>query len=118
MEPSDEINNRGNKITRKFCQFRDRYHYDFEQCTKAKGWKQYDTRQDASYFGVWVHVAERKVLTFCEGDETLVECPTLETFKAELDDAAEFYGDPPPMAIGIDMDGAVTHYFDERPRAE
>lgn len=111
-----EINKRGNKITRKFFNFRDRYHYDFEECTPQKGWKQYDTNQDASYFGVWVHLADMKTITYCEGDETLVECPTLESFKAELDDAERFYGAPPPMAVGFDIDGTRTNYYDERPK--
>jgi hypothetical protein len=94
----------------------DRYFYDFEAL--GAGWKQYDTKQDASYFGVWVNVEERKTFTYAEGDRTLVVCPTLDSFKAELADAERFYGPPPPMARAIDMEGRITEYYDVRPTAE
>lgn len=94
-----------------------RYRYDFKVLTSEKGWKQYDTKQDASYFGVWVNSSKRSIFTFCEGDTTLVKCHTPESFAAELADMAKFYGPPPPMAVGIEKDGAITHYFDERPTA-
>jgi hypothetical protein len=48
-------NERGNTVTNNFFLERDRYHYDFAVCTTDKGWAQYDTEQDAWYFGVWVH---------------------------------------------------------------
>jgi len=110
-----ETNERGNRIERRFFPNRERYHYDFGECQPKNGWTQYDTDQDAWYFGMWVHSERRETLTYAEGDETRVYCPTVESFKAELANAAEFYGDPPPMAIGIDHDGAVTKFYDERP---
>lgn len=115
--PTTETNDRGNKVTREFCPA-SRYTYDFGACSPERGWKQYDTDQDAPYFGVWVHVADRKVFTYCEGDCILVECPTPEGFKAELDSMEAFYGSPPPAAIVIGANGTVTHVFDERPKAE
>ena len=119
-----ETNGRGNEIYRdedadKMIGKRrgeDRYYYDFEAL--GKDWKQYDTKQDASYFGVWVNVAERKTFTYAEGDRTLVVCPTPESFAAELADAERFYGDPPPMAISFDMDGTRAEYYDVRPAVE
>ena len=93
----------------------DRYIFDFDYCASKKGWKQYDTDQDASYFGIWVHLEDRLILTYCEGDLTLVDCPDNEHLKSELDSMAETYGDPPPAFKVIDGDGTLTHYFDERP---
>jgi len=110
------VNGRGNTITRSFLGDAERYLFDFNICSSEKGWKQYDTHQDAPYFGVWVHVEKRQVVTFCEGDLSVVDCPTIESFRAELEDAERVYGDPPPAFTTIDDDGTVTHYFDERPK--
>ena len=116
IEPT--VNERGNKVYRLFVgPNADRYHFDFKVCTVDQGWEQFDTDQDAWYFGVWVHVERRLTVTYAEGDLTVVSCPTLETFRFELKDAEEFYGAPPPMAIGIDEHGHVTEFYDERPTA-
>jgi hypothetical protein len=90
-----------------------RYTYDEALC--AAGWQQYDTKQDAYYFGKWVQVIERKMFCYAEGDRTLVTCPTPEAFAAELQDMAAFYGDPPPSFIVIDTAGRVTAVYDQRP---
>jgi len=74
----------------------ERYKYD-RICSHKEGWVQYDTDQDAWYFGVWVHVGERLIFTYCEGDISLVTCETEESFQAELKNMAECYGPPPPM---------------------
>jgi len=91
-----------------------RYFFDGGECAT---WTQYDTSQDAWYFGVWVDVETRTILTYAEGDVSRVVCPTVETLRAELASMADFYGDPPPMAIGYDLDGTRTEYYDERPTA-
>ena len=109
-----EINSRGNRIDRSFFHA-DRYHFDFHRCKAADGWKQYDTNQDAWYFGVWVNLKLREILTYAEGDITRVTCPSDDHLRAELEAMAEFYGDPPPAAIGYDMDGTRTEYYDPRP---
>ena len=106
------INERGNLVERSFHEARDRYHYDFDQC---RGWTQYDTNQDAWYFGIWVNPETRQILTFAEGDETLVTCPTADSYHAELADMAAFYGSPPPAFKSISQDGTLTEYFDKRP---
>lgn len=93
----------------------DRYIFDFDHCTHKAGWSQYDTDQDAPYFGVWVHPGDRLIVTYCEGDLTLASCATADAFKAELAHMAEFYGTPPPAFITIDDAGQVTHHFDTRP---
>jgi len=110
-----ETNERGNTIERAFYCNRERYHYDFKACRRKDGWKQYDTEQDAWYFGVWVHLEKRVIVTFAEGDETRVTCPDDLSLKAELMSMESFYGEPPPAAIGVDADGTVTQYFDPRP---
>ena len=116
MSAKTFINALGNTVAYEFVgPFRERYHYDSQLL--PLGYQQYDTDQDASYFGVWVHVEDRKILTFAEGDETIVDCPTAESFAAELTSMAECYGDPPPAFTVLDSDGTVTHVFDERPTA-
>ncbi len=79
-----EINKRGNQIERGSNMGGDRYGYGFKGCSHKNGWIQYDTDQDAWYFGIWVHPEKKLVFTYAEGDTTLVTCPTEESFKAEL----------------------------------
>ena len=108
-----EINANGATITRDFFHDRDRYDYDV---SLGKSWEQFDTDQDASYYGVWVNISERKILSFVEGDEILSESPTLEIFRAELQALADFHGAPPPAFTTIDEHGNITHFFQERPK--
>jgi len=114
---TDEVrpNERGNRVRDGFAFNTERYEFDFGACS-GEGWIQYDTKQDAHYFGVWVNVEERLVFTFAEGDTSLVTCPTVESFRAELASMQAFYGDPPPMAVGFDLDGTRTEYYDENAR--
>jgi hypothetical protein len=93
----------------------DRYYYDF---AALPGWKQFDTTQDAWYFGLWVNIPERMTFTYAEGDRTLVICPTLESFQAELADAARCYGPPRPAAVSYDVCGRRVEYFDDRPTGD
>jgi hypothetical protein len=96
MSEHSYTNERGNQVTHDFYGLRERYHYDFRRCIGADGWNQYDTTQDAPYFGIWVNLKARQIMTFVEGDEYLCVCPSAESFKAELRDMAQFYGPPPP----------------------
>jgi hypothetical protein len=99
-----EVNARGNVVLRDHDADRalrlrnagDRYAYDFGPC---RAWIQFDTRQDAIYFGVWVNPDNRQIFTYCEGDRILVTCPTPESFRTELIDAKEFYGAPIPPPL-------------------
>ncbi len=119
MSAQPETTKHGSAITRRFCgPDADRYRYDFTTHTPDKGWQQYDTEQDASYFGVWVHAADRVIVCFAEGDETTTASPTAEAFRAELAALAAFHGPPPPSMIVIDADGSVTHHFDTRPTGD
>lgn len=106
----------GNTVNERFVgPNRERYAYDFEICRHSEGWRQYDTEQDAPYFGIWVHERRREIVTFAEGDESRVLCTTVESFRAELASMAKFYGPPPPAFILIGMDGARTEIYDSRP---
>ena len=87
-----EINARGARIEREFLMDAERYRFDLGECKRSDGWRQYDTVQDAPYFGVWVHPERRETVTFCEGDVTRVSCPTQAVFEAELASMAECYG--------------------------
>lgn len=110
---SERINERGNLVITEWCPA-DRYLYDFKICTRENGWQQYDTEQDAAYFGVWVHVEKKFTFTYCEGDCILVKCGTDENFKAELRHMAGFYGPPPPAFVMLGQ-GTVTEVYDVRP---
>ncbi len=110
-----EVNNRGNTVFRHF-HHTERYRFDFQICIRERGWSQYDTKQDAWYFGVWVHPEKRVILTYAEGDITVTKCPNEESYHAELKYMAEFYGPPPPAFVTIDYpSGKRTEYFDKRP---
>jgi len=109
-----EINKRGNHIDRGFRYNIDRYYFDFKACHSSKGWEQYDTNQDASYFGIWINRDKRQILTYAEGDITLVTCPTVEGFIKEIKSMNEFYGEAPPAFRCISRDGKITHIFTDK----
>lgn len=110
-----ERNDRGNRITRKRGEdfgADSRYKFDCDVCPSADGWQQYDTDRDASYFGIWVNVAKRQTLTYCEGDVTIVDCDDDDRLRAELADMERFYGPIPPVMwacndIGL-VDGKIA----------
>jgi len=91
----------------------DRYHYDSHP--RMCGWKQYDTNQDAWYYGIWVSLDRLMVFSYCEGDRTLTVCPDRDHMRAELDRMAAFHGPPPPAFTVFSTDGTVTKVYDARP---
>jgi hypothetical protein len=106
-----EVNKHGNTISRASHPKRRRYQYDFELCRASQGWVQFDTIQDASHFGVWVHPERREIITFAGGDEILVRCPTVATYHAELASMAEFYGPPPAAFTTVDAEGRLRRHY-------
>ena len=46
---------------------------------------------------------------------TVVDCPTIQSFREELKNMAECYGPPPPAFIAYDKNWQRTEYYDERP---
>ena len=109
-EPENHVD--GVRIWRAFFMFRNRYVYDLAYCTKAEGWKQYDTEQDAPYFGMWYHEKKRILVTYAEGDETIQIADDVESWKKLMKETGEWAGDPPPYAIALDLQGNETHYYD------
>lgn len=108
-------NSRGCTVTRTALPGYDRYQFDMGHCASEDGWEQYDTDQDAWYFGVWVRLSTRETVTYAEGDITHVSAPTDEAFAAELAVMAEFYGDPPPAFKVITGDGQLVAVTGARP---
>ena len=84
-----ETNERGNHVTRAFYRCRDRY--DLFVCPRSDGWKRYFTDRDSSCFGIWVNDKRLAIVTFVEGDEQVVTCPSAESFAAELRSMRQFY---------------------------
>ncbi|MBJ7017101.1 hypothetical protein [Vibrio cholerae] len=90
-----------------------RYYYD--RMLLAKGWQQYDTEEDAWYFGIWIHTEKLETFTYAEGDTSHVIAPSVEAFRTEL---ARIYQCHPqtPAFISIDPEaGVVTRHFEAKP---
>lgn len=93
----------------------DRYYYD-RRLTSADGWEQYDTDQDAWYFGVWINTKKLETFTYAEGDTRHVIAPSVEAFRAELADLYEFYPQAPAFRAIDTETGQVTHYYETKPQ--
>lgn len=114
MTDQPEYNARGNQVGRSFLASADRYLFDFNECTTESGWVQFDTDQDASYFGVWVHPERREILTYAEGDVIRVQCPTEDSYRAEIEDMCAFYGTTPAFVTIDPEKGVVTQHYQDR----
>lgn len=108
-------NERDNKVYRA-SSGGERYTIDYDRSFKAEGWMQYDTEQDAAYFGVWVNKQLLRTLTFCEGDLILVECLNADSFNAEIENMNEFYPQTVDSASvrAYGADGSSTFYYQDR----
>lgn len=111
-DETPETNDHGCTVVRTFHPEMDRYVFDGGICSD---WEQYDTDQDASYFGVWVRLSTREIVTYAEGDITHVTAPTEEIFRAELASMAAFYGEPPPAFRIITGAGELVEVTGARP---
>lgn len=89
--------------TNDFIMNGDRYRFDFKDCTYAKGWAQFDSRQDAHYFGNWVNPTTRQWASYCEGDVTLITCDTDEEFTAYVIETCNWYAERQDTRPGIDV---------------
>ena len=110
-EPGTE-NERGNTVHRMFLPS-ERYVVDFAEDFKSGWWEQFDTDQDAPYFGVWVSIGQWVTLTYAEGDWTLVRCPDIAHYNAEIANMIRFYGEG-RIALAIGADGSATTYRQDR----
>ena len=91
----------------------ERYVIDFDPDFTKLGWKQFDTDQDAPYYGVWVNKKERMYLNYAEGDWTLRISPSDELFNKDIKELCEFHK-PAKFASSITRDGELTQYFQDR----
>jgi len=91
----------------------DRYYYD--RTLLAQGWQQYDTEEDAWYFGIWINTEKLETFTYAEGDTSHVIAPNVEAFRAELARLYQYHPQAPAF-ISIDPEaGVVTHHFEAKP---
>jgi hypothetical protein len=111
-DTDEQPNDRGNTVHRLHCDS-ERYLVDFADDFTAEHWQQYDTDQDAHYFGVWVNPHSLRILTYAEGDWTLVSCLDNKRYNAEITSMNEFYGNG-RIALVIDSDGTTTEYQQNR----
>ncbi len=70
----------------------ERYDFDFGTCSFKKGFAQFDTKQDASWFGTWVNPFTLKYVCFAEGDLEIKDCDTTEEFCEVVRHAATLNG--------------------------
>ncbi len=125
------LNKRGNLVIKSF-ESTERYKWDAilawgkDYCPPELeyigGWKQFDTDQDAWYFGFWVDLENWMTFNYAEGDLYLVVCGTKESFQMELLDAEEFYGSPPPAwTVFVEVESGKwerADIYDERPKVK
>ena len=90
----------GNKLEQVFLPS-ERYAFDFKDYSH-KGWMQYDTDQDAPYYGVWYNPRALQTLSYAEGDIYLVTCDNWDQFTAEMAGLDSFHGAPPAAFITAD----------------
>jgi hypothetical protein len=100
------LNDRGNTVVHRH-RSADRYIFDFDDDFRRAGWLQFDTDQDASYFGVWVNQRLFRALSYCEGDIHLVVCSDVEHYNAEIKALCAFHGEGFEM-IACDIDAAQS----------
>lgn len=82
--------------------------YPFDE--HLKGWEQFDTPQDASYYGVWTSVDRRAVVSYAEGDVCLVVAPGPEEFQNEVRSLWDWnYNYDPGSGVHTQMDSPKLH---------
>ncbi|WP_236664237.1 hypothetical protein [Aeromonas hydrophila] len=91
----------------------DRYYYD--RTLLVQGWQQYDSEEDAWFFGIWSDTEKLEAFTYAEGDTNHVIAQNVETFRAELARLYQYY--PQALAfISINPEASVvTHHFETKP---
>ena len=87
------------KVERSF-QMEDRYLFDFKLCRIEDGWSQFDTSQDANYFGNWVNPIKLQTICYAEGDIIVTNCDSISEFKTEIEKMFEYYNDAKIDAYG------------------
>ena len=116
-DKKDLVNKEGRKIQRAFlCSYdneQERYVIDFADNRVKEGWLQFDTRQDAPYYGVWVNAKKLQTLNYAEGDWSLVTCDDKESYNHEIQSMIDFH-DEGKICTVISEDGSSTVYRQDR----
>lgn len=81
-------NRQGNFLIESFVNT-NRYYFDSRLC--PEGFEQFDTDQDAWYFGVWVSKENLCVVTYAEGDCYAVICENKEQYNKEIQSLIDCY---------------------------
>jgi hypothetical protein len=117
--PEDRFERRliedGVEVFRTFIEDGSRYMFDTGPCSRKEGFRQYDTDQDAWYFGVWVNMEKRIVVTYAEGDLYVKVFPDEAVFRKGLEEMSDYYGPQPPAMIAYDTDGIRSEFYSVRP---
>ena len=100
------VNQQGNTVVHRH-RSADRYLFDGDDDFRGAGWMQFDTDQDAWYYGVWVNPKTLRTLSYAEGDVYLVICPDAEHYNAEIKSMCEFHGEGFEF-IACDMEAATS----------
>ncbi len=98
------VNQQGNTVVHRHRDT-ERYLFDFDDDFRAAGWLQFDTDQDAWYYGVWVNPETLRTLTYAEGDVYLAICPDVEHYNAKITSMCKFHGEGFEF-IACDMEAA------------
>ena len=109
-------NDQGNTVVHRHRDA-DRYLFDFDDDFRAAGWLQFDTDQDASYYGVWVNPKLLRTLSYCEGDVYLVVCADAAHYNAEIQSLCAFHGEGFEMIV-CDMEAAQSLLLGGQPQGK
>lgn len=90
------------ETTRDFIANGDRYAFDFDVCSIARGYAQVDTSQDAWYYGTWANPFEKKIVSYCEGDITVQQCESPQEFVEEIRAIRDWNVENGHKFLGID----------------
>ena len=113
-EPDNtRVNPQGNILAHSFCHH-DRYLWDFCSEFTSAGFKQFDTDQDAHYFGTWVNPQTMEVFSYIEGDVHLVVCEDKEQYNKEIQSMIDYYGEGREFAVVDVKENMFTEYRQNR----
>lgn len=93
-----------------------RYAYDQILCNPKHGWIQFDTSEDAAWFGIWTHAVEHFVVVYAEKDVSIIHIPEKQDWIDRLKKMRQEYGPAPHAATVINPDnGGITRIFTTQP---
>jgi len=111
LADAEETPNPTGNPTRKIFFHADRYLFDFN--INVGEWEQFDSENDAWYFGVWVNRTRLRILQYVEGDVYFTQCADAEGYDAEIAALCAFHEAAPSMVV-IDDGGKATAYYQNR----